>query len=279
MNDPRLRRFPGFLRHVLLLLIATIVLMPLVWMLSTSFKPLSEIMSADLHLIPRQWAALENYANALGSVPLLRFMLNGVLVSGGILVLQLLVAIPCAYALAKLRWPGRGQFLAVVLLCLMVPHQAPAIPIYIGLYGLGLLDTYTALIAPFIFSAFGIFLLRQYFLTIPDDLIHAGRLDGMSEISIMWQIVVPAAAPAIVAFAVFSVIVHWNDLFWPLIVVTTPELATPPRGVVFFKNDEFGNDYGAMMAMAVIITLPLVILFLFLQRRFIDGITMTGFKG
>lgn len=279
MNGPRLRRFPGFLRHVLLLMMATIVLMPLVWMLSTSFKPLSEIMSADLHLIPRHWAAFENYANALGSVPLLRFMLNGVLVSGGILVLQLLVAIPCAYALAKLRWPGKSRFLAIVLLCLMVPHQAPAIPIYIGLYGLGLLDTYTALIAPFIFSAFGVFLLRQYFMTIPDDLIHAARLDGMSEIAIMWRIVVPAAAPAIVAFSVFSVIVHWNDLFWPLIVVTTPELATPPRGVVFFKNDEFGNDYGAMMAMAVIITLPLVILFLFLQRRFIDGITMTGFKG
>lgn len=279
MNTPRLRRFPGFVRHVLLLAFAAVTLMPLVWMLSTSFKPLSEIMSADLHLIPRQWAALENYSNALGSVPVLRFMLNGVIVSGGILVLQLLVAIPCAYALAKLRWPGRGPFLALVLLCLMVPHQAPAIPIYIGLYGLGLLDSYTALIAPFAFSAFGIFLLRQYFMTIPDDLIHAGRLDGMSEIAIMWRIVVPAAAPAIVAFSVFSVIVHWNDLFWPLIVVTTPELATPPRGIVFFKNDEFGNDYGAMMAMAVIITLPLVLLFLFLQRRFIDGITMTGFKG
>lgn len=279
MNNPRLRRFPGFVRHVLLLVVAAVILMPLVWMLSTSFKPLSEIMSADLHLIPRQWAALENYSNALGSVPVLRFMLNGVIVSGGILVLQLLVAIPCAYALAKLRWPGRGPFLALVLLCLMVPHQAPAIPIYIGLYGLGLLDSYTALIAPFVFSAFGIFLLRQYFMTIPDDLIHAGRLDGMSEIAIMWRIVVPTAAPAIVAFSVFSVIVHWNDLFWPLIVVTTPELATPPRGIVFFKNDEFGNDYGAMMAMAVIITLPLVLLFLFLQRRFIDGITMTGFKG
>ena len=210
---------------------------------------------------------------------MLRFLLNGVIVCGSILLLQLLVAIPAAYALAKLRWRGRGAFLTLVLLCLMVPYQAPAIPIYIGLYGLGLLDTYTALIVPFVFSAFGIFLLRQYIMTIPDDLIHAGRLDGMSELAIIWRIVVPAAAPAIVAFSVFSVIVHWNDLFWPLIVVSTPELATPPRGVVFFKNDEFGNDYGAMMAMAVVITLPLVLLFLFLQRRFIDGITMSGLKG
>lgn len=269
----------GLLRHAALLCAAAIMLLPLVWMVSTSLKPLSEIMSADLHLLPRNWAALQNYGNALGSVPLARFMLNGALVAGGILLLQLAVAVPCAYALAKLQWPGRRPFLAVVLLCLMVPHQAPAIPIYIGLYGLGLLNTYTALIAPFVFSAFGIFLLRQYFLTIPDDLIHAARLDGMGELAIMWRIVVPAAAPAIVAFAVFSVIAHWNDLFWPLIVVTTPELATPPRGVVFFKNDEFGNDYGAMMAMAVVITLPLVVLFLFLQRRFIDGITMTGLKG
>lgn len=279
MRRHRLRRWAGLLRHVFLLSAASLTLIPLVWMLSTSFKPLAEIMSADLHLIPQQWAALQNYSNALGSVPVLRFMLNGVIVSGGILLLQLLVAIPCAYALAKLRWPGKGPFLALVLLCLMVPHQAPAIPIYIGLYQFGLLDSYTALIAPFIFSAFGVFLLRQYFMTIPDDLIDAGRLDGMSEIAIMARIVVPAAAPAIVAFSVFSVIVHWNDLFWPLIVVSTPELATPPRGVMFFKNDEFGNDYGAMMAMAVIITLPLVFLFLFLQRRFIDGITLSGLKG
>ncbi len=279
MRSSRLRKIVGIGRQLLLLLIALLMLMPLVWMLSTSFKPLSEIMSADLHLIPRRWAALENYSNALGSVPVLRFMLNGFIVCGSILLLQLLVAVPAAYALAKLRWRGRGPFLALVLLCLMVPYQAPAIPVYIGLYGLGLLDTYTALIAPFVFSAFGIFLLRQYIMTIPDDLIHAGRLDGMSELAIMWRIVVPAAAPAIVAFSVFSVIVHWNDLFWPLIVVSTPELATPPRGVVFFKNDEFGNDYGAMMAMAVVITLPLVLLFLFLQRRFIDGITMSGLKG
>ncbi len=279
MRSSRLRKIVGIGRQLLLLLIALLMLMPLVWMLSTSFKPLSEIMSADLHLIPQRWAALENYSNALGSVPVLRFMLNGFIVCGSILLLQLLVAVPAAYALAKLRWRGRGPFLALVLLCLMVPYQAPAIPVYIGLYGLGLLDTYTALIVPFVFSAFGIFLLRQYIMTIPDDLIHAGRLDGMSELAIMWRIVVPAAAPAIVAFSVFSVIVHWNDLFWPLIVVSTPELATPPRGVVFFKNDEFGNDYGAMMAMAVVITLPLVLLFLFLQRRFIDGITMSGLKG
>lgn len=279
-----MRRFPvsrmfAVLRHAALLLAATVVLMPLVWMLSTSFKPLAEIMSGELHLIPREWVALENYGKALGSVPVLRFMLNGFIVCAAILVLQLLVAIPAAYALAKLRWSGRGGFLAVVLLCLMVPHQAPAIPVYIGLYSLGLLDSYTALIAPFVFSAFGIFLLRQYFMTIPDDLIHAGRLDGMSEASILWRIVTPAASPAIVAFSVFSVITHWNDLFWPLIVVTTPELATPPRGIVFFKNDEFGTDYGAMMAMAVIITLPLVLLFLVLQRRFIDGITLSGIKG
>jgi multiple sugar transport system permease protein len=269
----------GWLKHGVLLVAAALVLAPLVWMISTSLKPPSEILSGDLYLLPQQWAAYENYSKALRSAGLARFMLNGVIVCGAILALQLMVAVPAAYAVAKLNWWGKSTFFASVLLCLMVPHQAPAIPIYIGLYKAGLLDTYTALILPFVFSAFGIFLLRQYFLTIPDDLIHAARLDGMSESAIMWRVVAPASAPAIVAFAVFSVIAHWNDLFWPLIVVTTPELATPPRGVMFFKNDEFGTDYGAMMAMAVVICLPLVALFLLLQRRFIDGITLTGLKG
>lgn len=279
MNRSSRKRRVAALRHLALLLAAALLLLPLVWMLSTSFKPLDEIMSGELHLLPRQWALLENYGKAFGSVPVLRFLLNGLIVCGAILGLQLLVAIPAAYALAKLRWRGRGGFLALVLLCLMVPHQAPAIPVYIGLHRLGLLDSYTALVLPFVFSAFGIFLLRQYFLTLPDDLIHAGRLDGMSEAAILWRVATPAAAPAIVAFAVFSVITHWNDLFWPLIVVSSPQLATPPRGIVFFRNDEFGTDYGAMMAMAVVITLPLVVLFLVLQRRFIDGITLSGLKG
>lgn len=279
MKAPRESRSLVIARHLALLLAAAVLLVPLVWMLSTSLKPLPEIMSGELRLLPRDWTALENYSKAIGSVPVLRFMLNGFIVCGAILGLQLLVAIPAAYALAKLRWHGRGAFLALVLLCLMVPHQAPAIPVYIGLYRLGLLDSYTALVVPFVFSAFGIFLLRQYFMTLPDDLIHAGRLDGMGEFAILWRIAAPAAAPAIVAFSVFSVITHWNDLFWPLIVVSTPELATPPRGIVFFRNDEFGTDYGAMMAMAVVITLPLVLLFLVLQRRFIDGITLSGLKG
>ncbi|MCB2029812.1 MAG: carbohydrate ABC transporter permease [Rhodoferax sp.] len=273
------RRLMGWLLHAVLAVAAFVVLLPLIWMVSTSFKTLPEIMSGELNLIPQHWAALENYAKAVGTVPVLRFMFNGLVVSAAILALQLLVAIPAAYALAKLRWRGRNAFLATILLCLMVPHQAPAIPVYIGLHTVGLINTYTALIAPFAFSAFGIFLLRQYFMTIPDDLIHAGRIDGMSESAILWRVVTPTAAPAIVAFAVFSVIAHWNDLFWPLIVVTTPELATPPRGIVFFRNDEFGTDYGAMMAMTVIVTLPLVLLFLLMQRRFVDGITMSGLKG
>ena len=279
MSRPFQRRLLGWILQVLLAVAAFVVLLPLIWMVSTSFKTLPEIMSGELNLVPQHWAALENYAKAVGTVPVLRFMFNGFVVCAAILALQLMVAIPAAYALAKLRWRGRNAFLATILLCLMVPHQAPAIPVYIGLYAAGLLDTYTALIAPFAFSAFGIFLLRQYFMTIPDDLIHAGRVDGMSESAILWRVVTPTAAPAIVAFAVFSVIAHWNDLFWPLIVVTTPELATPPRGIVFFRNDEFGTDYGAMMAMTVIVTLPLVLLFLLMQRRFVDGITMSGLKG
>nr|WP_262330468.1 carbohydrate ABC transporter permease [Bosea sp. BH3] len=254
------------------------MLAPFVWMLVTSIKPPVEIFTAEISLWPKQFYALQNYGMALEKAPLLRFALNGVIICGGILIVQLLVAIPCAYALAKLDFPGRDLLFVLVLLGLCVPVQVPAMPLYIGLAHLGLLNTYFAMMVPFFISVFAIFLFRQFFRSFPDDIIHAARLDGMSEFEIVWRIVTPSAWPAIAAFCVFSAVAHWNDLYWPLIVISDAKLAPPPLGMMFFADAEAGSNYGALTAAATILTAPLVIAFLIARRRFIDGITMTGVK-
>jgi multiple sugar transport system permease protein len=247
-------------------------------MLLTSNRPQAEVFESIFGLLPRRFAGQENYSYALSKAPLLRFMLNGVIVCLGILVVQLLVAIPCAYALAKLRFPGRTAMFVLVLLGLCIPIQVPALPLYIALAELGLLNTYFAMMVPFFLSVFAIFLFRQFFRGYPDEIIHAARLDGVSEIEIVWRIVAPSAKPAIAAFAVFSIVAHWNDLYWPLIVITETRLAPPPLGMMYFSDAETGSNYGALTAGATIITAPLIIAFLLARRRFVQGITMTGIK-
>lgn len=264
--------------HGFLLAGAAFVLLPFVWMMVTSIKPPDEIFTATLRLWPDRFYALENYRYALTSAPLVRFGINGLIVCAGILVVQLLVAIPCAYALAKLRFPGRNLLLVLTLLALAIPVQVPALPLYIALANLGLLNTYFSMMVPFFLSVFAIFLLRQFFKGFPDDIIQAARLDGMSEIEIVWRIVAPSAWPAIAAFSVFSFVAHWNDLYWPLIVITDAKLAPPPLGMLFFADAETGSNYGALTAAAAILTAPLVIAFLLARRQFIAGITMTGVK-
>lgn len=278
MSAHRLRSPSAILRHAALLLTGALVLVPFVWMVSLSLKPPGEIFRASFSLLPEHWYAVENYTKALTASPLLRFMLNGVIVCVSILILQVLVAAPAAYALAKLRFRGRDLLFGLVLIGLLIPNQVLALPLFILGYQLGILNTYAALIFPFIVSPFAIFLFRQFFKTIPDDIIHAAHLDGLSEFSIVWRIVVPMAMPAIVAFSIFSVVSHWNGLFWPLIAVRSEELMPPPLGILAFKNEEAGNDYGALMAGATLVVAPLLVAFLAAQRWFMAGLAAGGVK-
>lgn len=266
-------------RLALLGLAALIVLAPYLFMLSASVKPGGEIFQASLNLWPQHFHGIENYRRALTAVPLLRFLLNGALVCAVVLVFQLLFAVPCAYALAKLHWPGRGVVFALVLLGLLIPAHVPALPLYIAFARLGLLDSYTALTAPFAVSVFAIFMFRQAFKALPDELIQAARMDGMTELAIVWRVILPNALPTATAFATFSIVAHWNDLFWPLIVIDTERMATPALGVLFFRAEEAGNDTGALMAASVITTLPMVAAFLLAQRRFVQGVATAGLKG
>lgn len=264
--------------HAVLIAMGIVVIAPFVWMIATSIKPSDEIFGEPLKLIPSTFEGVKHYTHAFTSVPMLRFMLNGVIVVFGILAVQVSTSVFCAYALAKIEFPGRGIFFALVILCLSIPIQVPALPLYLALAKMQALDTYFALMVPFFLSVFAIFLFRQFFKGFPDEIIQAARLDGFTEFEIVLRLVLPTAGPAIAAFAVFSITAHWNDLYWPLIAVSSMEMATPPLGMLLFNEGEMGADFGALSAGAAIITLPLLIVFLFAQRQFIRGITMTGFK-
>ena len=262
----------AIVRHAALLVTGALVLVPFVWMVSLSLKPPGEIFRASFSILPEQWYAVENYTRALTGAPLPRYMLNGVIVCSAILSLQILVCAPVAYALAKLEFRGRDTLFALVLIGLLLPHQVLALPLFILGYQIGILNTYAALVFPFVVSPFGIFLFRQFFKSIPDDVVHAARLDGLSEMAIVWHIMVPMAMPAVIAFSIFSIVGHWNDLFWPLIAVRSENLMPPPLGIMAFKNEEAGSDYGPLMAASTIVVLPLIIAFLAAQKWFVEGL-------
>jgi len=287
------------LKHAVLIVGALIVILPFYVMVSYSLKSPKEIESNTGGFLGTQEAFVDeycvklgnpddscmvkpvvyNYTQAFKKAPLLRYLLNGVIVTVSIFVLQILVALPCAYALAKLPFKGREFVFNMVLFCLLIPVHAIALPLYVMLAKLGLTNTYAALVIPWTISVFGIFLMRQFFKTVPDDLIDAARMDGLSELSIVWRVMVPTAIPALLAFAIFSVVAHWNDYFWPRVVITGDQnLFTPPLGLRVFKGDADGSSWGPMMATASIIVAPLIVAFLLAQRRFIEGITLSGMK-
>lgn len=278
MSLSPLRVGAGLGRHAALLPTTLFALIPFIWMLSLSVKPPTEIFGSPFALIPQHWDAYENYGKALHAAPLARFLFNGAVVCLSILVLQILLCAPCAYALAKLNFPGRGLLFGLVLVGLFLPHQVLALPLFILCYKLGILDSYAALILPFIVSPFGIFLFRQAFKSIPDDIVQAARLDGLSELAIVWRIMVPMALPAVIAFSIFSVVAHWNDLFWPSIVIKTRDLMPPSLGATAFRNVEAGSDFGPLMAGAVLIVLPLLLAFILAQRWFIEGLASSSLK-
>lgn len=261
--------------HGILLAGAVVMIFPFAWMLLASLTPQGEIFNGNLIPRPTAAGALENYGAALSAIPLLRFMANGAIVCLAIVVLQIAVAIPCGYALAKLSFPGRPLLLAAVLLGLLVPVQIPTIPIYIAFARLGLLDSYTALVLPWIISVFAIFLFRQFFVTFPDEILDAARLDGFSELSIAWRIMLPAAWPAIASFSIFSIVGHWNDLYWPLVVITDPDMMTPSLGIAYFRQSgDATGQIGALMAGGVVATAPLLALFLAMQKHFVRGLVL-----
>ncbi|MEO1459176.1 MAG: carbohydrate ABC transporter permease [Pseudomonadota bacterium] len=272
------RIFGALARHLFLALLAFVVLIPFLWGLSVASKPASELFTPELRILPETWQLAENFTRAWNNAPTIQYLQNGIVVAIAIIAFQLLFAVPFAYALAKLRFRLSGFLFGAVLVGLLIPQQLLAIPLFVMFHQMGVLNTVWALIIPNFISVFGVFLFRQFFKTIPDELLDAARVDGLGEAEILVRIVVPLAAPAITAFAIFSLVLNWNDLYWPLIAINNQNAATPPLGLIYFMNGDDGSDAGAMMAFALIVTTPLLLAFLLAQRRFVEGVSFTGIK-
>jgi multiple sugar transport system permease protein len=277
---------------------------PLVWMISASFQPVGDIFSWPPQWIPRD-PTLEGYKLFFGIVPegqlegraaraaigVERWFINSAIVATSITVLQLFFNSLAAYVFAKRKFPGRDIIFLVFLATMMVPPTVTLIPNYIilkhvplfggndiwGLGGHGMLDSYYGLILPSAVSAFGIFLLRQYMQSIPDELLDAARIDGASEFKIFWKVVLPLCRPALAAMFIFTFTYAWEDFLWPLIITSNPDLYTAPLGLALFVTRN-RTSWDMLMAGSVIATLPMVLVFMIFQRQFIRGISLSGMK-
>ncbi|MGW3955982.1 carbohydrate ABC transporter permease [Streptomyces sp. NPDC004752] len=258
--------------HVTLGFGAVIMLFPFYVMLRSAFTAEPYILDGSLGL---SHLTLANFSTAWHSAPWGQYYLSSVLSTGLIFALQIVTSLPAGYALARLRFRGARMGFWVVLACFIVPTQVIAIPNYVVLSRAGLNDTLAGLIIPFASSAFGIYLMRQFILSIPQSLFDAARLDRVGPVAMVWRVVLPNVKPAVLALGVFSVIGHWNDLFWPSVILRTTTHATVPYGITQFASQEAGSNYGAQMAAATLAVTPLLLGFLLCQRHFVRGLTLT----
>jgi multiple sugar transport system permease protein len=277
--------------YLLLVPGALIFVAPFAWLVSASFQHTGDIFEYPINWIPEN-PTLDGYGEFFVTTPAIQWFLNSTFVATTITVVQLLLNSMCAFAFAKLKFPGRDAIFLVILATMMIPGQMLLIPNYVilqhipfaggndilGNGGHGLLDSYAGLIVPGVVSAFGIFLLRQFMHSIPDELLDAARIDGASEFRVYWRIVLPLCKPVLAATAIFTFMAAWEDFLWPLIIISDPARFTAPLGLAMFvmRNQ---TDWGMLLAGSVIATLPMVIVFMIFQRQFVQGVAMSGIKG
>ncbi len=281
LQDQRvITRFYHAIVYVILIAAAIAFLLPLLWMIGTSLKPKDQIFAYPLVWIPNppQW---QNYPAALNN-PSFKFMLflqNSLYYA---LASTVGIVISCsfvAYAFARLRWWGRDFWFIVTLSTMMIPYPVTLIPLFLLFKQIGWIGTFKPLIIPnFLGTAFYIFLLRQFFLSIPIDLSDAARIDGASELGIFWRIVLPLSKPALATVALFTFLYAWNDFLGPLIFLNDGNKYTLAVGLAAFRGQN-RTQWDLMMAAATVVTMPIVVLFFFAQKQFIQGITLTGMKG
>ncbi|MDP6124894.1 MAG: carbohydrate ABC transporter permease [Candidatus Latescibacteria bacterium] len=273
------RTTPLFTRlfwHVGLGLGVVVVIAPFAWMISTSLKPVEEIYS--LSLIPGQfqWG---NYAKVFTTIPMLRFLLNTVFVTAVVMAARLTICAMCAYALARLKFKGRDLFFMMMLATMMIPGEIQLVPGFVLMKWLGWLDTYKVLIIPRIESIIMIFLMRQFFLTIPKELEEAAVIDGSNKLGILWHVILPLSRPVIAVVTLFTFQAMWNDFMWPLIMTNSTAMKPLQVGLALLNTQLRENNLNLLMAATVVSILPVLVVFLSAQRTFIRGIALTGIKG
>lgn len=265
------------IRYGLLIIIACIAIIPILWMILSSFKYLEEMFTVPLTWLPKSWN-WHSYSDAWAHRNFIRYFLNSLFISTSITIGNVLLCSMAGYALSKFRFAGRHFLFLIILSTLMLPLEVTMVPLFLIIKELNWTNTYAGLIIPFITDAFGVFLMRQYILGIPDDLLEAARIDGMSEIGIFFKVVMPLAKPATIALSIFAFREAWDMYIWPLIIISKEQLRPITTGIALFMS-AYATDWNQLLAVAVIAMIPMFLLFIFLQRYFVQGITFTGIKG
>ncbi len=261
---------------VIMLLVVILIMFPFFWLLVSSFKVEKDIISFPPRVFADKYT-FENYIQVWSTIPLLDYIKNTVIFAGGVVITSVFFDSLAAYAFARMQFKGRTILFYLVLLSMMIPFQVFMIPLFIEVNKLNMIDSYIGLILPRMTSAFGIFMMRSFFVSLPKDLEEAARVDGLNEFKIFFKIMLPLCKPAMLTLAIFTLMNNWNDLLYPLLLTNAAEMRTLPAGLALFTGQNI-SFYGPVMAGAVISMLPLLIVYIFAQKYFVQGVAMSGLK-
>jgi multiple sugar transport system permease protein len=271
---------PASSRTAYILLTAGLVVMvgPFLWMILGSLKPAADFLRNPPTFLPSQ-ATTDNYTRLFQQLDFPRFFFNSAVIALAVTVGTLVFCPMLGYALAKLRWHGKGLIMGLVLATLMVPAGITLIPNFILMSNLGLVNTYPGLILPFLAGPFGVFLMRQFMLGVPDELLEAARIDGANEFKVFWSVVMPIATPVLATLAILTFLGNWNSFLYPLVMAQEPGMYTLPVALATFATGQYQADHGMLMAGSVVLVIPVLIVFVLFQRWITEGIATTGLKG
>ncbi|RKX77124.1 MAG: carbohydrate ABC transporter permease [Spirochaetes bacterium] len=272
------RAFYRFTVYAILLIVGVIILFPFYWMVSTAFKPRAEIVKRPPTFFPEN-PTIVHFKNVFAKAPYFRNLYNSLFISGMTTVISIFFSTMAGYAIARYRCIGLNFIFMLILSALMIPPFIIAIPLYMVAAQVGLVNTLWGVIVPFSISNFGIFMMRQFTLGVPEDLISSARIDGASEFKILIRIIFPVVASGCAALGILKFLVTWNDLFWPLLMLTRDDKKTLTVMLATFIDFQRFIDYGLLMACTTLVVLPVIVLFVFFQRRIIEGVAISGMKG
>ena len=264
------------IRTISMLVILLVIAFPFLWLIISSFKHEKDIISFPPRIFADSYT-LDNYIKVWTTIPLLDYIKNTVIFAGGTVITSVFFDSLAGYAFARMRFKGKSVLFYFVLLTMMIPFQVFMIPLFIEVNLLGMLDTYAGLIIPRMTTAFGIFMMRSFFITLPDSLEEAARIDGLSEFNIFLKIMLPLSKPTLLSLGIFTLMNSWNDLLYPLILTSSSKMRTLPAGLALFTGQNI-SFYGPVMAGTVISMLPLLVVYIFAQKYFVQGTAMSGMK-
>ncbi|MEB8410440.1 carbohydrate ABC transporter permease [Enterococcus faecium] len=264
------------IRTISMLVILLVIAFPFLWLIISSFKHEKDIISFPPRIFADSYT-LDNYIKVWTTIPLLDYIKNTVIFAGGTVITSVFFDSLAGYAFARMRFKGKSVLFYFVLLTMTIPFQVFMIPLFIEVNLLGMLDTYAGLIIPRMTTAFGIFMMRSFFITLPDSLEEAARIDGLSEFNIFLKIMLPLSKPTLLSLGIFTLMNSWNDLLYPLILTSSSKMRTLPAGLALFTGQNI-SFYGPVMAGTVISMLPLLVVYIFAQKYFVQGTAMSGMK-